>query len=99
MKKVESCLAILFVTALLPVILLGNAYTIVALWRWFVVPFGLPAIGMAHAYGLTVLFEALKPSRHSSPEEDQKVWVLATMAMGRCALVYGLGYLAHLVMS
>lgn len=31
------------------------AYTLSWLWFWFAVPFGLPAIGMAHAFGLQML--------------------------------------------
>ncbi len=98
-KQEESCSAILFATALLPVIFLGNAYAIVALWRWFVVPLGPPAIGMAHAFGLTVLFDSLGLGGRSTPKEGQPLWLMALIAVARCAFVYGLGYLAHLVMS
>ena len=43
------------VFSLLPVIALLKAFVLTKLWLWFMVPFGLPVIGLAHAYGLTIL--------------------------------------------
>jgi hypothetical protein len=34
---------------------LFGAFTISTLWSWFVVPFGVQTISLAHAYGLSVL--------------------------------------------
>lgn len=31
------------------------AFTLAKLWLWFVVPLGMPVIGMAHVYGLVTL--------------------------------------------
>ncbi len=99
MTNKESCSTVLFGLAMIPVLMLGHAYAVVALWRWFVVPLGAPSIGMAHAYGLTVLFAALRPNRSPSPKEGQTVVSLAIEGLATCAVVYGAGYLAHLVMS
>lgn len=33
-----------------------RAFVMTRLWGWFVVPLGLPAIGIAHAIGLSLLF-------------------------------------------
>ncbi len=35
--------------------MLLRAYTIATLWTWFLVPLGLPVLGLAHAYGIGVL--------------------------------------------
>ena len=98
-KKDESCATILFAIALIPALLLGNSYSIVSLWRWFAVPLGVPAIGMAHAFGLGILLEALKSSGRSTPKEDQTIGSVAIEGVVRCLFIYGLGYVAHLVMT
>jgi len=38
------------------------AFTISLLWGWFAVPLGLPVIGMAHAFGLSMLVRTLAAS-------------------------------------
>lgn len=32
-----------------------QAWTLMALWKWYMVPFGLPSLGYFHALGLTIL--------------------------------------------
>lgn len=32
-----------------------NAWILAKLWAWFLVPLGVPAVGMAHGYGIWVL--------------------------------------------
>lgn len=98
-KKDESCATILFAIALIPALLLGNSYSIVSLWRWFAVPLGAPAIGMAHAFGIGLLLEALKSSGRAAPKEDETIWTAAIYGVVRCLAIYGAGYLAHLVMT
>ena len=34
-----------------------SAYTLMMLWTWFLVPLGVVSIGMAHAYGLSILIK------------------------------------------
>lgn len=42
---------------------LFGAFTISTLWSWFVVPFGVQAISLAHAYGLSVLASVFMSTR------------------------------------
>lgn len=42
---------------------LFGAFTISTLWSWFVVPFGVQAISLAHAYGLSVLVSVFMSTR------------------------------------
>ena len=50
---------------LLFVAILCSSFALSGLWALFVVPLGLPAIGMAHAYGLSLLISMfrLKPKK------------------------------------
>lgn len=45
--------ATIFVAMVPSAILRG--YVLATLWRWFVVPLGMPEIGKAHAYGIAAL--------------------------------------------
>lgn len=38
-----------------------RAFAITYLWKWFVVPLGLPPIGIAHAYGLSLCLMVMTP--------------------------------------
>lgn len=42
---------------------LFGAFTISTLWGWFVVPFGIQTISLAHAYGLSVLASVFMSTR------------------------------------
>lgn len=42
---------------------LFGAFTISTLWGWFVVPFGVQTISLAHAYGLSVLASVFMSTR------------------------------------
>jgi len=53
-----------------------EGWIVVCLWEWFVMPFGLPAITLAHAVGLA-LFHALFVSHHSryhGISKEEKGW-------------------------
>ena len=49
--------------AVMVVLALFGAFTISTLWAWFVVPLGVKSIGMAHAYGLSVIVSVFMGSR------------------------------------
>lgn len=48
-----SCLGLLIVLCVVvPLIAILNGFVFTQLWGWFVVPFGVPQIGIAHGLGL-----------------------------------------------
>lgn len=49
--------------AVMIVLALFGAFTISTLWAWFVVPLGVKSIGMAHAYGLSVIVSVFMGTR------------------------------------
>jgi putative Mn2+ efflux pump MntP len=73
------------------------------LWAWFVMPFGAPAIGIAHAIGLAVLVTMLTGQRAKTDDDGEKSLSEfgKTLAYGigvpLCAL--GIGYVAHNFMA
>jgi hypothetical protein len=73
-----------------------------ALWRWFVSePFGVQGIGIAHAVGLALLVGWLTRQHIKEPKEtkEEATWELAFRAIGRPAIVLGVGAIVHQVMQ
>lgn len=63
--------ALAFVAALLTGVV--GAAVVTKLWEWFVVPLGMPAIGLAHAYGLVLLFTMHAAARSSLVARDDSI--------------------------
>ena len=90
----------------MPFILASRLFALSVLWGWFIVPLGIPPIGMAHVFGLLVLWMTVTP-----PEPDAKETELTTdeqlKAVGsrigtrlvRPWVGLGLGWLAHYAMQ
>lgn len=60
-----------FVTAIITGII--GAVVATKLWEWFVVPLGMPAIGVAHAYGLLLLFTMHAVARNALVARDDSI--------------------------
>lgn len=90
-----------------------RAFVIAALWRWFAQPLGLPAIGMAHAYGFGLLINYvsaggtvkdrdiadLAVSRDATSDERRwYVMIHVSRYLLVPAMVLGFGYLARTIM-
>lgn len=78
-----------------------HAFVLTHLWRWFVAPLGLPSIGMAQAYGLSLLIGWLTFHMVTAPPKttgEQKIE--AALFRGALLLmVWGSGYVAHELMA
>lgn len=57
--------------AVTPPAVLLRAYVTAAMWAWFVVPFGLPALGLAHAWGLWYLVNLMTAA--IPPVKDKEI--------------------------
>lgn len=69
-------------------------YAIHVLWAWFVVPLGVPALGVAQAYGLSVLFGLFLNTRGLAigKEKSNDEWatsVTVSVLMPAIALLFG----------
>jgi hypothetical protein len=59
------------------------------LWGWFMVPLGLPPIGIAWAIGLSTIFAMVAPTPAPAPEGKAKNHLVAIIAKPALALVSG----------
>lgn len=82
---------------ILPFTCILYAFAMVKLWMWFFVPFGLPPIGKAHAYGISC-FVQLITIRTDLPTKEASFGETIAMAIAKPLLAWGLGYLAHSLM-
>lgn len=67
---------------------LFGAFTISTLWSWFVVPFGVQAISLAHAYGLSVLASVFMSTR-GLVEQKTAVTLTQGVMLNIFALLFG----------
>ena len=58
-----AMLAGLALVGVMILLALFGAFTISTLWGWFIVPFGVQSISLAHAYGLSVLASVFMSTR------------------------------------
>jgi uncharacterized membrane protein len=73
----------LFVVLLLPNIAY-RGYVLAQLWAWFMVPFGLPVIGVAHAIGVSVLIGmcSVTIARETSADEKADMYLFRSALLG-----------------
>jgi hypothetical protein len=77
------------------------AYVEKVLWWWFIVPLGMPAIGMAHAYGLSVFLWCSAgilsvSTRLQSTEKPTRAMIGIAIGFGISLLF---GWIAHKLMG
>jgi hypothetical protein len=69
---ITTIIATPFAIALIGLLVIQQAWAISVLWGWFLVPLGLPAIGIATAIGISAILSALHQSRKSPGDEGWK---------------------------
>jgi len=74
--------------AVMIVLALFGAFTISTLWAWFVVPLGVKSIGMAHAYGLSVIVSVFMGTRGLGGQ-DSKTVLTQGVLVNIFALIFG----------
>ena len=89
MDKVGVALvASLGLVVVMVVLALFGAFTISTLWAWFVVPLGVKSIGLAHAYGLSVIVSVFMGSRGLGGSDSTTVLIQGVM-INIIALIFG----------
>lgn len=76
-----------------------GAYAVSSLWLWFVVPLGIKAIGLVHAYGLSIIVHYMTmemPDHKKLAKEPFASRVGFRILLTLTAL--GLGYVTHTFM-
>lgn len=85
-KEKGGCFVAVLLFAMLPIVLMWQAFVLTRLWGWFVVPFGIMAIGKAHAYGLVLVVSMFKS--HTSDKNDEEKGIYYAFIK---LLIYGFG--------
>lgn len=73
------------------------AYAVSVLWLWFVTPFGIQAISLAHAYGLTLVVSGLMSTRGLGlgVKKEENSWIAEiSVAVIAPAVLLLFGYIA-----
>lgn len=84
--------ALLVILAIAPVLII-HGYVISIMWGWFVVPLGVPAIGIAHAIGLAGMLGALNVAKSSDKVEGRAMAWIMDMLLIRPAIILGIGWI------
>jgi hypothetical protein len=97
-KRTRNLLEALGVVLLVPASLIVWGYAVAALWGWFAVPLGAPAIGLAHGLGIRLLMATAVPH---PPHDDkkQRLGFQTTASMLYAGILLGLGWCAHAWMT
>jgi hypothetical protein len=95
-KEKEAVDGLLCLVLLLPSMLLF-AYAGKTLWWWFLVPLGLPAISMAHAFGIDMLV-SLWTMRLPRQGDNEGVAKRVAKRMLGVALMLAMGWGCHKLM-
>jgi hypothetical protein len=101
MSKNEKRMLDIFATLLLiGPSMIFSAWVLKSLWFWFVAPFGVRPIGMAWAYGMSVLVTMLTKSPGQSKDDDEH-GAFYKLFQGLVFSAAGLfaGWVAHKIMG
>lgn len=100
-KKTSATDAIVSILLALPVSIWA-AWVEKTLWYWFAVPLGLPAIGMAHAYGLSALLVCItggiSAALFRKNDDTSPSTRMVALAIG-FAICLGCAWVAHKFMA
>lgn len=96
---------LLFIVLAVPLGSIYNGNILQDLWLWFIVPLGVPPVGLAHAMGLSSfasfftvgLSVALtgKAEKDSKLEESTKMWAVWGVSMFVFSCVWGWAAIVH----
>lgn len=90
-------IAVLGILAAVILLTIWRGFILSCLWAWFMVPLGLPEIGVAHAIGVAFLVGMFLSHIKSSSETKEPVTELITpFVVGLIALIAG--YIVHSIM-
>ena len=74
-----------------------NGFVLTKLWAWFIVPFGLPELGLAQAIGIAMVIGFLT-NQHIPDNKDEKAWKpFITLYVGPFLTLFA-GYIVTLFM-
>lgn len=84
-----AMIAGLGIVAVMIVLALFSAFTVSTLWGWFIVPFGVQSIGMAHAYGIALFASLLQGVRGINNSEGSTMVLVQGVMLNIITLIFG----------
>ena len=92
---------VLIALVMLPVGFILSGYTLSFLWSWFIVTkFGLPALNIAEAIGITIVARYLVMNMTKTDRDDddneRKAVRLVVLPFAKTVILLGLGWFVHL---
>lgn len=80
--------------------MLINGIVLSFLWQWFLVPLGLPALGLVHAMGVGLIVRYLTYQTVNCKKEDdeKQVWVQLVGSLVYPLFILLFGFVVHLFM-
>ncbi len=74
-----------------PVLTIIHGLLLKLFWGWFVVPLGVPAIGVAHALGISLVVSMLTHQRINNNDNDSSIRqeIFVSIATAIILLVFG----------
>lgn len=103
-KNNDAPLGCMLLLTGLPVTIMVRAFVLVNLWGYFIVPLGVPQLGMAHLYGLCVMVAAIIPSVKNSNKDQEnasfseQAFVQIGSSVSVSLLLWAMGYMCYLFM-
>lgn len=73
-----------------------RAFVLSVLWGWFVVPLGVPEIGIIGAWGLFVTVSLFNDWDNEDYDQEKAFKYIGKM-IGRCAIALLIGYILHII--
>lgn len=95
----ELLLAIIIVLGATLGITVYYAMVVVVLWGWFIVPFGLPELTIAHAVGLTLLVNMYRTDMKAGAKGEDEWQTMLANVMLKPLIALGIGYVAKSLMG
>jgi hypothetical protein len=90
-------LVIAALAAIVAVLSVVRGFVLSYLWQWFVVPFGLPSITVAHAIGISLIVSFL--TYEGAKTESNDIGEAIGNGVGQTLLVFFIGWIVHVVMA
>lgn len=96
-KDRASCYGnLLYLFVIGPIATIWRGYVITLLWRWFLCPFGIKPISIAHAIGLSIIF-TMDVYQHRKMQKDE-LTEGKYLSFILPAMLLFFGWIAHLFM-
>jgi hypothetical protein len=79
------------------IVIVVYAFTLSCMWEWFITPIGVPAIGVAHAYGVMLFTNTLLMNQLTQPSilQNQPRIVRASIKIILSLLMLVLGWIVN----